>query len=131
MKEKKMIWSIDFINNWLWNQWIFWIMNSKIRWKSSSLNIRVLFRRIILYNWFKKRLLGLSAYNFYPPVNAKQLRTLPIDNIRSNDIKRQMRKKVYKQLETVFEKKKSSIAIQLFKQQQNDLLYILLKIILM
>ncbi|UJR09668.1 hypothetical protein I4U23_013902 [Adineta vaga] len=47
----------------------------------------------------------LSSYAYYPPMNEEQIRVLTIGNITSNEIKHQLSEKIYKQLETTFEKK--------------------------
>ncbi|CAF0920963.1 unnamed protein product [Adineta steineri] len=46
----------------------------------------------------------LSAYAYYPPLNAQQLHKLAIENITSNEIERRINEEVYKQLEFSFEK---------------------------
>ncbi|CAF0982345.1 unnamed protein product [Adineta ricciae] len=45
----------------------------------------------------------LSSYTYYPPMDAKQIRDLTIANITTEEIKRHLAEKIYKELEIMFE----------------------------
>ncbi|CAF1632875.1 unnamed protein product [Adineta ricciae] len=45
----------------------------------------------------------LSSYTYYPPIDANHIRDLTIANITSEEIKRQLAEKIYKELEIMFE----------------------------